>query len=108
MQRIVREEIFGPVLVVSKFKDEDDSAFELLTPPPLVILLTLVPLTQLLRRRTTPCMGWLLVIRPAHLNIDAHTEPRTTAVFSRDISRAIGTAHKLHAGTVWVSDSKVR
>ncbi|KAK4702298.1 hypothetical protein P7C70_g3931, partial [Phenoliferia sp. Uapishka_3] len=42
--KIVREEIFGPVLVVSKFKDEDDT------------------------------------------------------VFSRDISRAIGTAHKLHAG----------
>ena len=25
------------------------------------------------------------------------------AVFSRDISRAINTAHKLHAGTVWVN-----
>ena len=25
------------------------------------------------------------------------------AVFSRDVSRAIGVAHKLHAGTVWVN-----
>ena len=25
------------------------------------------------------------------------------AVFSRDISRAVGVAHKLHAGTVWVN-----
>jgi acyl-CoA reductase-like NAD-dependent aldehyde dehydrogenase len=42
VQRIVREEIFGPVLVVSKFKDEDDSAFEL-DATPLDAVLTMVP-----------------------------------------------------------------
>ncbi|KAL8279970.1 hypothetical protein RQP46_007551 [Phenoliferia psychrophenolica] len=61
--RIVREEIFGPVLVVSKFKDEAD------------------------------------IVAKANDTIYG----LAAAVFSRDISRAIGTAHKLHAGTVWIN-----
>lgn len=61
--RIVREEIFGPVVVVSKFKDEAD----------------------MIRQANDSFYGL------------------AAAVFSRDISRALTVAHKLHAGTVWVN-----
>ncbi|SPO38388.1 indole-3-acetaldehyde dehydrogenase [Pseudozyma flocculosa] len=61
--KIAREEIFGPVVVVSKFKDEK----------------------ELLRIANDTMYGL------------------AAAVFSRDISRAIETAHKLKAGTVWVN-----
>ncbi|PWN54381.1 putative Iad1-indole-3-acetaldehyde dehydrogenase [Violaceomyces palustris] len=61
--KIAREEIFGPVVVCSKFKDEAD----------------------LLRIANDSMYGL------------------AAAVFSRDVSRAIGTAHKLNAGTVWVN-----
>lgn len=61
--RIVKEEIFGPVVVVSKFKDEAD------------------------------------IIAQANDSMYG----LAAAVFSRDITRAISTAHKLQAGTVWVN-----
>lgn len=61
--KIAREEIFGPVVVLQKFKDEDD----------------------LIRMANDSMYGL------------------AAAVFSRDISTAIETAHRLHAGTVWVN-----
>lgn len=61
--RISREEIFGPVVVVSKFKDEDD----------------------ILAQANDSMYGL------------------AAAVFSKDVTTAISTAHKLKAGTVWVN-----
>ncbi|KAI6042816.1 aldehyde dehydrogenase [Pisolithus marmoratus] len=61
--RIVKEEIFGPVSVVIKFKDEED------------------------------------VVRQANDTVYG----LAAAVFTRDVNRAITTAHKLKAGTVWVN-----
>lgn len=61
--RIVQEEIFGPVSVVIKFKDEED------------------------------------VVRQANDTVYG----LAAAVFTRDVSRAITTAHKLKAGTLWVN-----
>ncbi|KAK4046993.1 hypothetical protein OIV83_005679 [Microbotryomycetes sp. JL201] len=61
--RIAKEEIFGPVLAVQKFKDEND----------------------IIAKANDTMYGL------------------AAAVFSRDISRAITTAHKLKAGTVWVN-----
>ncbi|KAI6040399.1 aldehyde dehydrogenase [Pisolithus marmoratus] len=61
--RIVKEEIFGPVSVVIKFKDEED------------------------------------VVRQANDTVYG----LAAAVFTKDVNRAITTAHKLRAGTVWVN-----
>lgn len=61
--KIVREEIFGPVGVVIKFKDEDD------------------------------------VVRQANDTVYG----LAACVFSQNISRALNTAHRLQAGTVWVN-----
>ncbi|CAE6499059.1 unnamed protein product [Rhizoctonia solani] len=61
--KIIQEEIFGPVVAIAKFEDEED------------------------------------IIRQANDSIYG----LAAAVFSRDISRALGVAHKLHAGTVWVN-----
>ncbi|KAI6042822.1 aldehyde dehydrogenase [Pisolithus marmoratus] len=61
--RIVKEEIFGPVSVVIKFKDEED------------------------------------VVRQANDTVYG----LAAAVFTKDVNRAITTAHKLKAGTVWVN-----
>lgn len=61
--KIAKEEIFGPVIVVTKFKDEAD------------------------------------IIKIANNSIYG----LAAAVFSRDISKALNTAHALHAGTVWVN-----
>ncbi|KAI6013728.1 aldehyde dehydrogenase [Pisolithus microcarpus] len=61
--RIVKEEIFGPVSVVIKFKDEED------------------------------------VVRQANDTVYG----LAAAVFTKDVKRAIATAHKLKAGTVWVN-----
>ena len=60
--RIVQEEIFGPVGVVIKFKDEED------------------------------------VIKQANDTVYG----LAAIVFSQDINRALETAHRLKAGTVWV------
>lgn len=60
---IVQEEIFGPVGVVIKFKDEDD------------------------------------VIKQANDTVYG----LAAAVFSKNINRALKTAHKLKAGTAWVN-----
>lgn len=60
--KIVREEIFGPVVVVIKFEDEED----------------------IIRQANDTMYGL------------------AAAVFSNDISKALNTAHKLKAGTVWV------
>ncbi|KAI6040401.1 aldehyde dehydrogenase [Pisolithus marmoratus] len=61
--RIVKEEIFGPVSVVIKFKDEED------------------------------------VVRQANDTVYG----LAAAVFTKDVNRAITTAHKLKAGSVWVN-----
>ncbi|KAI6135583.1 aldehyde dehydrogenase [Pisolithus croceorrhizus] len=61
--RIVKEEIFGPVSVVIKFKDEED----------------------IVRQANNTMYGL------------------AAAVFTKDVNRAITTAHKLKAGTVWVN-----
>ncbi|KAL4063401.1 aldehyde dehydrogenase domain-containing protein [Scleroderma yunnanense] len=61
--RIVQEEIFGPVGVVIKFKDEDD----------------------VLRQSNDSVYGL------------------AAAVFTKDLHRALTTAHKLKAGTVWIN-----
>ncbi|KAJ3017778.1 aldehyde dehydrogenase (NAD(P)(+)) ald5 [Thoreauomyces humboldtii] len=61
--RIVKEEIFGPVVVVSRFKDDKD------------------------------------IVAMANDSMYG----LAAAVFSRDVSRALTTAHALKAGTVWVN-----
>lgn len=61
--KIGREEIFGPVVVVHKFKDQGD----------------------LIKQANDTVYGL------------------AAAVFSRDVTRAIDTAHRLNAGTVWVN-----
>ncbi|KAI0032424.1 aldehyde dehydrogenase [Vararia minispora EC-137] len=61
--KIVREEIFGPVGVVIKFKDEDD------------------------------------VVRQANDTLYG----LAAAVFTKDIKRAVETANRVQAGTVWVN-----
>ncbi|KAH7886884.1 aldehyde dehydrogenase domain-containing protein [Phlebopus sp. FC_14] len=61
--RIVKEEIFGPVGVVIKFKDEDD------------------------------------VVKQANDTVYG----LAAAVFTQNLNRAVTTAHKLKAGTVWVN-----
>jgi len=61
--KIVREEIFGPVGVVIKFKDEED------------------------------------VIRQANDTLYG----LAAALFTQNLNRAIKTAHRLQAGTVWVN-----
>lgn len=61
--KISKEEIFGPVVVVHKFKDQKD----------------------LIKQANNSVYGL------------------AAAVFSRDITRALDTAHKLQAGTVWVN-----
>ncbi|KZS99653.1 aldehyde dehydrogenase [Laetiporus sulphureus 93-53] len=61
--KIVQEEIFGPVGVIIKFKDEDD------------------------------------IIAQANDTVYG----LAAAVFTRDISKAIKTANRLKAGTVWVN-----
>lgn len=61
--KIGREEIFGPVVVVHKFKDQED----------------------LIKKANDSMYGL------------------AAAVFSRDITRALDTANKLQAGTVWVN-----
>lgn len=60
---IVKEEIFGPVVVLIKFEDEDD------------------------------------IIHQANDSMYG----LAAAVFSRDVTRALSVAHRLHAGTVWVN-----
>jgi len=61
--KIMKEEIFGPVVCVSKFSDEED----------------------LISQANDTVYGL------------------AAAVFSRDITKALDTAHKLKAGTVWVN-----
>ena len=61
--KIVQEEIFGPVCVLMRFKDEDD------------------------------------IVHQANDSIYG----LAAAVFSQNITRALSTAHRLRAGTVWVN-----
>ena len=61
--KIVREEIFGPVCVVIKFKDEDD------------------------------------VVRQANDTLYG----LAAAVFTQNLNRAIKTANRIKAGTIWVN-----
>ena len=61
--KIVQEEIFGPVCVVLKFKDEDD------------------------------------IVAQANDTIYG----LAASVYSQNVTRALSTAHKIRAGTVWVS-----
>jgi aldehyde dehydrogenase (NAD+) len=80
--KIVQEEIFGPVGVVIKFEDEEGEFV---------------------------CIGvrgrWFIPI----FMVDVIKQANDTvyglaaAVFTQDINRAIETAHKLQAGTVWAS-----
>ena len=61
--KIVQEEIFGPVCVLIKFKDEDD------------------------------------IVAQANDTIYG----LAASVFSQNVTRALSTAHKLRAGTVWIN-----
>ncbi|KAH8930254.1 putative Iad1-indole-3-acetaldehyde dehydrogenase [Atractiella rhizophila] len=65
--KIMREEIFGPVVAVAKFKDEED------------------------------------IIKQANDSFYG----LAAAVFSKDINRAITTAHRLQSGTVWVNQYSI-
>ena len=65
--KILQEEIFGPVCVVIKFKDEDD------------------------------------IVAQANDTIYG----LAASVFSQNVTRAISTAHKLRAGTVWVNTANM-
>ncbi|KAI0032425.1 aldehyde dehydrogenase domain-containing protein [Vararia minispora EC-137] len=64
--KIVREEIFGPVGVVIKFKDEDD------------------------------------VVQQANDTLYG----LAASIFTKDIKRAVETANRVQAGTVWVNSSQ--
>ena len=61
--KIMKEEIFGPVCVLIKFKDEDD------------------------------------IVAQANDTIYG----LAASVFSQNVTRALSTAHKLRAGTVWIN-----
>ncbi|KAI0668746.1 aldehyde dehydrogenase [Trametes maxima] len=61
--RIVQEEIFGPVCVVAKFKDDDD------------------------------------IVKLANDSVYG----LAASVYSQNVTRALSTAHKIRAGTVWVN-----
>nr|AKS10559.1 aryl-aldehyde dehydrogenase [Trametes cinnabarina] len=65
--KIVREEIFGPVCVVIKFKDDDD------------------------------------IVAMANDTIYG----LAASVFSQNVTRALSTAHKIRAGTVWVNTANM-
>lgn len=79
--KIVREEIFGPVGVIIKFKDEEgEDNFYYNT-------------TSFSRRRFAD------VVRQANDTMYG----LAAAVFTQDINRAIETAHKLDAGTLWIN-----
>ena len=82
--KIVQEEIFGPVNVVIKFEDEEGVLRLLELPRP-----------------------WPQVLK--NLGVDVIRQANDTvyglaaAVFTKDITRAIRVAHRLRAGTSWVS-----
>lgn len=80
--RIVKEEIFGPVVVVAKFKDEAD-----------IIAMANDTMYGLASAGTS--------LPRLSLSLSLTLPP--PPVFSRDISRALRTAHLLKAGTVWVN-----
>ncbi|KAI0716189.1 aldehyde dehydrogenase [Cerioporus squamosus] len=65
--KIVQEEIFGPVCVVIKFKDDDD------------------------------------IVAQANDSVYG----LAAAVFSQNVTRALSTAHKLKAGTVWINTANM-
>ncbi|KAH9855742.1 aldehyde dehydrogenase [Lenzites betulinus] len=65
--KIVQEEIFGPVCVVIKFKDEDD------------------------------------IVAQANDTIYG----LAASVYSQNVTRALSTAHKIRAGTVWVNTANM-
>jgi aldehyde dehydrogenase (NAD+) len=81
--KIVKEEIFGPVGAVIKFKDAKGKL-----------------LSSLLHKR------WILTLVYHRIDVIKQANDSTyglaASVFSRDISRAIETAHALKAGTAWV------
>jgi aldehyde dehydrogenase (NAD+) len=80
--RVVKEEIFGPVAVIIKFKDEAGAPISL----PLVWSATDAR-PDVLRQANDTMYGL------------------AASVFSQNIDRALATAHQLHAGTVWVNCS---
>ncbi len=65
--KIVQEEIFGPVCVVVKFKDDDD------------------------------------IVAQANDTIYG----LAASVYSQNVTRALSTAHKIRAGTVWVNTANM-
>ena len=77
------EEIFGPVVSVAKFKDEDGES---------------VVRPYRANQDVSHLITWADIVRIANDT----TYGLAAAVFSRDISRAIGVAHRLQAGTIWV------
>ena len=83
--RIVKEKIFGPVVVISKFEDEDGDS-----------------LLPIISRR-------LFTTERVNLSSEVVEQANDTiyglaaAVFTQDISRALSVTKKLQAGTVWVN-----
>jgi aldehyde dehydrogenase (NAD+) len=93
--KIVKEEIFGPVGVVIKFEDEDGKLFPSASDGT-------EPAIQMLSGRQ------MIRVRLIHLGSMASAYSSfevyglAAGVFSQDIDRAIRTAHRIQAGTVWV------
>jgi aldehyde dehydrogenase (NAD+) len=101
--KIVKEEIFGPVGVVIKFEDEDGMSSCLSSDVGSLLFLfkhfaaDVVQPFSSTRYNRSNC-GISDVVKQANDTIYG----LAAAVFTSDINRAIRTAHRLKAGTVWV------
>lgn len=83
--KIVKEEIFGPVGAVIKF--EDEQGISVLTDCPSV--LTFFHYEDIIKKANDSTYGL------------------AAYVFSQNITRAIESAHKLKAGSVWVNSGSI-
>jgi hypothetical protein len=118
-QRIVKEEIFGPVVVVAKVSSPLSTFFlaalRKLTGFSLLVLSfpsSSRTTTTSLKWPTSRCTVWLprvwtLSSPSFFLSFRSPSRPlllrRNSVVFSQNISRALKVAHAIHAGTVWVN-----
>jgi aldehyde dehydrogenase (NAD+) len=83
--KIVREEIFGPVVAIIKFEDDDGAYYMYCTLWNLNVQLLFGVILDVVRQANNSVYGL------------------AAAVFSKNINRAVKTAHRLQAGTIWVS-----